>query len=86
MSFQDETLECVEKVCPSGGKFIFTAGEQEFFEKKGFAEKPKRCKPCREAKKARMEGIMSDKPLNAPPPDYRAKAGRGGRGRRDYDE
>ena len=48
---KDKTLTC-EKC---GQEFVFTAGEQEFYNEKGFTE-PKKCKPCRdEAKKARNE-------------------------------
>lgn len=36
-------------------EFEFTEGEQAFFETKGFTP-PKRCKPCRDAKKARSGG------------------------------
>ncbi|HZS39766.1 MAG TPA: zinc-ribbon domain containing protein [Polyangia bacterium] len=49
MDFQDRPLQCID--CKN--EFVFTAGEQEFYEKKGFREIPKRCKPCREARKAR---------------------------------
>ncbi len=39
-------------VCKDCGKeFDFTANEQEFYQEHGFTE-PKRCKACREAKKA----------------------------------
>ncbi|RZN14186.1 MAG: cytochrome C551 [Methanosarcinales archaeon] len=44
---EDKTLTCQD--CSE--EFIFTAGEQEFFEEKGFDE-PKRCKECRDKKKA----------------------------------
>jgi CxxC-x17-CxxC domain-containing protein len=47
MAFQDETLTC--KDC--GKEFVFTASEQEFYEQKGFDNKPQRCKECRIAKK-----------------------------------
>jgi len=49
MEFQDRTLQCTD----CNQDFIFTAGEQEFYERKGFKEIPKRCKPCREARKQR---------------------------------
>jgi CxxC-x17-CxxC domain-containing protein len=49
MDFQDRPIECID--CKN--EFIFTAGEQEFYERKGFKEVPKRCKPCREARKAK---------------------------------
>ncbi|OYT62015.1 cytochrome C551 [Methanosarcinales archaeon ex4484_138] len=32
-------------------EFVFTAGEQEFFEEKGFDD-PQRCKECRERRKS----------------------------------
>ena len=47
--FEDKTLKCVD----CGEDFIFTAGEQEFYQEKGFQNEPKRCKTCRDAKKGR---------------------------------
>ena len=44
---EDKTLKCID----CGKEFIFTARDQEFFAQKGFSE-PKRCKECRDAKKA----------------------------------
>ncbi len=52
MAFEDKTLACVE----CGGDFTFTAEEQEFYQSKGFENEPKRCKPCRTARKQRMGG------------------------------
>jgi hypothetical protein len=46
-TMEDKKLTCVD----CGKEFIFTAREQEFYAQKGFSE-PKRCKECREAKKA----------------------------------
>ena len=43
MALSDTTLACVE----CGGEFIFTAGEQEFFNSRGFSNEPKRCRSCR---------------------------------------
>jgi hypothetical protein len=43
----DKEIKC--KDC--GQNFVFTAGEQEFFQQKGFSE-PIRCKSCREIRKA----------------------------------
>jgi hypothetical protein len=40
--FKDKNVTC--KDC--GQDFVFTAGEQEFFQTKGFSE-PVRCKECR---------------------------------------
>ena len=45
--YEDKTITC--KDC--GAEFTFTAGEQEFYAEKGFANEPQRCKPCRDAKK-----------------------------------
>lgn len=44
---QDKQLTC--KDC--GQSFTFTAGEQEFFQSRGFSE-PIRCKSCREIRKS----------------------------------
>jgi CxxC-x17-CxxC domain-containing protein len=52
MEFQDRAIQCLD--CKN--EFIFTAGEQEFYDRKGFREVPKRCKPCREARKVRRDG------------------------------
>ena len=45
--YEDITLTC--KDC--GQEFVFTAGEQEFYEAKGFVNEPQRCKACRDARK-----------------------------------
>ncbi len=44
---QDKTLTCAD----CGAEFIFTAKEQAYYAERGFMA-PKRCKPCREAKKS----------------------------------
>ncbi|MFH1031799.1 MAG: zinc-ribbon domain-containing protein [Chloroflexota bacterium] len=49
MSFQDKSIQCSD--CKA--TFTFTAGEQDFFQTKGFTNEPKRCPPCRRANKAR---------------------------------
>lgn len=43
----DKTLVCTD----CGSEFVFTVGEQEFYKEKGFDNEPKRCVPCRRAKK-----------------------------------
>lgn len=48
MAYEDRELSCVD----CNASFTFTAGQQEFFATKGFTNEPKRCGPCREAKKA----------------------------------
>ncbi len=48
MSFQDKSIQCSD----CGTAFTFSAGEQEFFESRGYTNEPKRCPPCRQARKA----------------------------------
>ena len=48
MSYTDKQLTCAD----CGAEFTFTSGEQEHFAKLGFTNEPKRCAPCRAAKKA----------------------------------
>jgi hypothetical protein len=43
---EDKTLKCLD----CGTEFVFTVREQEFYAQNGFTE-PKRCKPCRDARK-----------------------------------
>ncbi|HEX9015816.1 MAG TPA: zinc-ribbon domain containing protein [Chloroflexota bacterium] len=43
MAFADRTLTCRD----CGAQFTFTAGEQEFYATKGFANDPTRCPGCR---------------------------------------
>lgn len=53
MSFTDKTMTCQD----CGNEFIFTVGEQEFYQEKGFKNEPKRCPDCRRNKKSeRNEG------------------------------
>ncbi len=52
MSLEDKSLQCAE----CGATFTFTAAEQEFFQSKGYTNEPKRCPPCREARKAERYG------------------------------
>lgn len=45
--YTDMVLTC--KDC--GAEFVFSAGEQAFYEEKGFDNKPVRCPNCRKARK-----------------------------------
>jgi hypothetical protein len=45
---EDRWIRCVD----CNDEFLFTERDQAFYAEKGFSE-PKRCKPCREAKKSR---------------------------------
>jgi CxxC-x17-CxxC domain-containing protein len=43
MELADKVLKCID----CGGEFVFTAGEQLFFQQQHFRNEPKRCKPCK---------------------------------------
>jgi CxxC-x17-CxxC domain-containing protein len=45
MSGSDLLLTCSD----CGQEFVFTAGEQQFYQEHGYSS-PRRCKPCRQAK------------------------------------
>ena len=49
--FTDRAIVCVD----CGQEFTFTAGEQEFYEQRGFTEPPKRCTACRAVRKAQRQ-------------------------------
>lgn len=69
--FEDRTIQC----CDCGADFVFSAGEQEHFEKLGFTNDPKRCKNCRTLKKQAsgrevpFRPQLADRPRPAPGPD-----------------
>ena len=46
--YKDKTITCVDCNC----EFVFTARDQEFYQEHGFNNEPKRCKACRDKKKA----------------------------------
>lgn len=48
MDFKDKKIVCQD----CGTEFVFSAGEQEFYKEKGIENEPKRCKTCRDKKKA----------------------------------
>ena len=45
--YEDKTLQCRE----CGQAFIFTAGEQEFYQQKGLLNEPGRCPDCRQRRR-----------------------------------
>jgi len=55
MSYQDKSIQCSD----CGSTFTFSAGEQEFYQSKGFTNEPKRCSSCRRANKARRSDSSS---------------------------
>lgn len=51
--FVDKTLVCRD----CGAEFVFTAGEQDFYQQRGLQHEPSRCPSCRAARRqARMGG------------------------------
>lgn len=52
MAYEDIILQCADCGCD----FEFTSSEQEFYASKGLTNQPKRCKPCRNAKKGQRGG------------------------------
>jgi CxxC-x17-CxxC domain-containing protein len=55
--YEDRAINCAD----CGQEFTFTASEQAFYAEKGFTDAPKRCKVCRQARKAqRNAGSTSD--------------------------
>ena len=53
MGFTDRTLQCSD----CGATFTFTAEEQEFYASKGYANDPKRCPSCREARRSQRDSL-----------------------------
>lgn len=45
---EDKSITCVD----CGEEFLFTAGEQAFYQERGLTNAPTRCKRCRDARKA----------------------------------
>jgi CxxC-x17-CxxC domain-containing protein len=54
MPFVDKSINCVECNQP----FVWSASEQETYQQRGFLNEPKRCAPCRAARKDRVGGGM----------------------------
>lgn len=52
---EDQTISCVD----CGRSFTWSAREQDFYAEKGFSA-PKRCKACKEAKKAQRNAGGGD--------------------------
>lgn len=51
--FEDISIDCTD--CSQA--FVWTAGEQAFFQTKQLSNPPKRCKPCKRAKNRRLEAV-----------------------------
>jgi CxxC-x17-CxxC domain-containing protein len=52
MAYTEKSLQCSD----CGKIFTFTVEEQEFYASKGFTNEPKRCPPCRQARKSERSG------------------------------
>ena len=52
MSFTDKTLTCRD----CGTEFVWTSGEQEFYQSRGLTNQPGRCPSCRQARKSSSGG------------------------------
>ena len=52
----DKTLVCSD----CGKEFVFTEGEQAFYAEKGFTNEPKRCKACRDKRKAEKNNFKKE--------------------------
>ena len=48
MAFTDRSLSCRE----CGSAFVWTSGEQEFYQQRGLLHEPQRCPDCRQKAKA----------------------------------
>src|SRR6185295_18755539 len=59
-TFADKTLKCME----CNQDFTYTVAEQELHQSLGYQNEPKRCNPCREAKRQRKGGER--RPSGAP--------------------
>ncbi len=57
--YEDKTLTC----CDCGNEFVFSASEQEFYAEKGFQNEPRRCKACRDARKAQNGNGGAPRPM-----------------------
>jgi len=55
--FADKTLTCRD----CGAEFIFTAGEQEFYQSRGLLNEPGRCPTCRSARRASGRAPRADR-------------------------
>ena len=55
--YEDKTLQCRE----CGQEFIFSAGEQEFYQQKGLVNAPGRCPSCRQRRRQVMSGASRER-------------------------
>ena len=75
MSFLDKTLTCRD----CGRQFVFSAGEQQFYQSRGLTNEPGRCPECRRARKA-ARGDGGGYAYSSGGSDYSGGGGYGGGG------
>jgi len=93
MAFEDKKITCVR----CGKEFVFTAGEQQFFQERNLGSEPRRCKECRSGARARggrrgsrEAGEYRSPAFESSAPDHQKIRGRGRggskpwQGRSDY--
>ncbi len=73
-SYADKTLKCLD----CGSDFTYAASEQELHASLGYQNEPKRCTPCRDAKRQRKGGGGRGAPGGAPRGGGEAGGGAGG--------
>lgn len=76
MSFMDRNITCRD----CGQSFVFTAGEQSFYQQKGFQNEPTRCPNCRRQRKDTGGGRAGG--FDSGPRGYGGGGGGGGGGNR----
>ena len=57
--FEDKVLVCQD----CGQEFVFTVGEQEFYQEKGFENEPKRCRECRTNRRNNRNGSRAPREM-----------------------
>ena len=59
VGFDDRVLTCRD----CGREFVFTSGEQEFYQSRGLQHEPRRCSNCRSARRSDGPGGASARPV-----------------------
>src|SRR5260370_8310730 len=57
MAFTDQNRDCRD----CNQEFVFTAGEQEFYESRGLVNAPSRCPSCRAARKGQSNNYSGNR-------------------------
>jgi CxxC-x17-CxxC domain-containing protein len=81
MPYEDKKQNCVQ----CGKPFVFSAGEQQFFDQKGFSSPPRRCPDCRKLRRGQGrrqdQGEYRSPAFEGSAPDHQKIRGRRGGGR-----